>query len=205
MCIAGGAVCDKQCSSEGCWGPGNKMCLSCRTYNVDEECVPSCDPNLGLYEAGEAHCMKCHPECKMTCFGPGADACHACANARDGPFCVAECPDGKFLNNSTGECMQCHDNCVNGCTGPDNSLGPNGCKSCDKAIINSDLEVVKCLKENETCPDGYFFEWVVPQSESKLKALAGKPICRKCNGFGFHKDVCQECKDYEEKEQCVKE
>ena len=52
-CIAGGAVCDKQCSSEGCWGPGNKMCLSCRTYNVDEECVPSCDPNLGLYEAGK--------------------------------------------------------------------------------------------------------------------------------------------------------
>ena len=72
--------------------------------------------------------------------------------------------------------------------------------------------MVKCLKENETCPDGYFFEWGVPQSNSKLKALAGKPICRachnmcrKCNGFGFHKDVCQECKDYEEKEQCVKE
>ena len=140
-CSIAGAVCDKQCSSEGCWGPGNRMCLSCRTYNVDDECVPSCDPNLGLYEAGESHCMKCHPQCERTCFGPGADNCHACRAARDGPFCVAECPNGKYLNNSTGECMECHDNCVNGCYGPDNSLGPNGCKSCDKAIINSDLEV----------------------------------------------------------------
>ena len=39
-------------------------------------------------------------------------------------------------------------------------------------------QVVKCLKENETCPDGYFFEWVVPQSNSKLKALAGKLISK---------------------------
>ena len=68
------------------------------------------------------------------------------------------------------------------------------------------------MKHNETCPVGYFYEWVVPQSESKLKALAGKPICRpchymcaECNGYGSHTDVCQVCKDYEEDEQCVKE
>ena len=210
QCNLNGYVCDNQCSTEGCWGPGNRMCLSCKAYKVDEECVPSCDPNLGLFEAGESHCMKCHKECKLTCFGSGADNCHECKNARDGPFCVDQCPDGKYMDKNTGECMHCHENCVNGCLGPDNSLSPNGCKSCDKAIINADLEVVKCLKENETCPEGYFYEWVVPQIEGKLKPLAGKAICRpchfmckKCNGYGSHKDVCQECNDFEEDEQCI--
>ena len=108
--------------------------------------------------------MKCDEECELTCSGPGPGNCDRCAHAKDGPFCVAECPKGKYHDLRYGECMSCHDNCRDGCSGPDNSVGPNGCNSCDKAIIGGDLmEVVECLPESEPCPEGYFIEIVHPQ------------------------------------------
>ena len=68
-CIIESKICDNQCSSSGCWGPGKGMCLSCKHYTVENECVGSCDPNLGLYKASERECMKCHAECELTCTG----------------------------------------------------------------------------------------------------------------------------------------
>lgn len=54
----------------------------------------------------------------------------------------------------------------------------------------------RCLKKTETCPDGYYYEWVGPQEQGPLKPLAGKAVCRKChprckrcNGYGFHEQV----------------
>ena len=75
---------------------------------------------------------------------------------------------GKYHDLRYGECMACHDNCRGGCSGPDNSVGPNGCNSCDKAIIGGDLEVVECLPESEPCPEGYFIEIVHPQVRMSL-------------------------------------
>ena len=72
---------------------------------------------------------------------------------------------------------------MNGCNGPENSLGVSGCNSCNKAIIDGGEEVVRCLKEDEPCPDGYFYEWVVPAVQGKLKPLEGKTICRPCHPF----------------------
>ena len=76
-----------------------------------------------------------------------------------------------------------------------NNIGAMGCNSCDKAIINKELEVVQCLHESESCPEGYFYEWVGPEGQGTLKALAGKavcrpchPLCKRCNGYGFHED-----------------
>merc|ERR1719397_2121536 len=113
-------------------------------------------------------------------------------------------------NNTYGECQDCHRNCDGGCNGPANNIGPNGCLSCDKAIINMELEVVQCLHESESCPEGYFYEYVGPEGQGKLKALAGKavcrpchPLCKKCNGYGFHEDVCQECNGYSQDQQCT--
>ena len=101
---------------------------------------------------------------------------------------------------------------MNGCNGPENSLGKDGCRSCNKAIIDGDEEIVRCLKNNEPCPDGYFYEWVVPAVQGRLKPLEGKticrpchPLCKRCNGYGFHKDVCQECLHFEQAEQCTNE
>lgn len=117
----------------------------------------------------------------------------------------------KYVEN--GECRLCHGSCVGGCTGPLNTLGPGGCVSCDKAIMNeSAKDVLVCLHENETCPDGYFYEWVGPQEQDVLKHLSGKTICRKCHprckkcsGYGFHLSVCQECVNYKKGEQCEDE
>lgn len=76
------------------------------------------------------------------------------------------------------------------------------------AVISSNVTLERCLKENDTCPDGYFFEWVVPG----IKTISSKAICRvchprckKCTGYSFHEDSCQECTNYKRGEQCEDE
>lgn len=164
-----------------------------------------------MYKAGPKLCLPCHPECASTCNGPRHDNCTECKNARDGPFCVTECPIKKY-KSMRGDCLPCHENCVGGCLGPYNTIGHNGCNSCEKAVINGDVKVDKCLQKNESCPDGYYYEWVGPQEQGALKPLAGKAICRKCHprckkctGYGFHEQICQECTKFKRGEQCEDE
>lgn len=59
---------------------------------------------------------------------------------------------------------------------------------------------------------GYYYEWVSPQEQGRLKLLAGKAVCKKCHakckkctGYGFHEQVCQECMKYKRGEQCEDE
>lgn len=68
------------------------------------------------------------------------------------------------------------------------------------------------MHKNETCPNGYYYEWVGPfeQGGAALRALVGKAVCRKCHprclrctGFGFHDQVCQRCAGYKRGDQCV--
>lgn len=68
------------------------------------------------------------------------------------------------------------------------------------------------MHKNETCPNGYYYEWVGPleQGGAALRALAGKAVCRKCHprclrctGFGFHDQVCQRCAGFKRGDQCV--
>lgn len=209
-CQRDGLVCDPQCSSEGCWGPGPDQCLSCANFQLNNICLQDCNAVSGIYRAGQKLCLPCHGECNSTCSGPGPGNCTQCKNVRDGPFCVPFCPSSKY--NADGECRPCHQNCVYGCQGPENTIGPNGCRSCEKAIINGDVTVERCLQRNESCPDGYYYEWVGPQEQGPLKPLAGKAICRKCHprcrkctGYGFHEQVCQECSAYKRGEQCEDE
>jgi epidermal growth factor receptor len=93
-----------------------------------------------IYELTPKLCKHCHHECDETCTGPGPGNCTVCKHVKDGPYCVPACPTSKF--NDSGECMSCHENCVGGCTGPENNIGPRGCRSCEKAVINGDVEVV---------------------------------------------------------------
>ncbi|XP_034255203.1 epidermal growth factor receptor isoform X2 [Thrips palmi] len=209
-CIADGLVCDKQCSTEGCWGPGPTNCLSCAKFQFQDRCLPDCDTIGGMYRASMGLCKQCHEECDSTCRGPGPGNCTRCRNVRDGPFCTGTCPTSKYAED--GECKPCHANCVYGCSGPENTIGPTGCTSCEKAIINGDVTVERCLQKNESCPDGYYYEWVGPQEQGPLKPLAGKAICRKCHprckkctGYGFHEQVCQECTKFKRGEQCEDE
>ncbi|KAK9499252.1 hypothetical protein O3M35_002321 [Rhynocoris fuscipes] len=209
-CMREGLVCDPQCNHQGCWGPGPEQCIACANYKLGSKCLQDCDVVAGMYKANSNTCEPCHEECESTCHGPGSGNCTRCKNARDGPFCVSSCPQSKY--NDNGECKPCHANCINGCDGPENTIGPTGCKSCEKAIINGDITVDRCLQKNESCPDGYYYEYVGPQEQGPLKPLASKaicrkchPRCRKCNGYGFHEQVCQECTNYKRGEQCEDE
>lgn len=155
-------------------------------------------------------CKHCHEECDGSCYGPGPNKCHRCKHVRDGPYCVAECPVSKFADLATNECKPCHENCVSGCTGPLNRLGEDGCNSCEKAIVSSlnPNVIEQCLKTDESCPDGFYHEYIGPQEEGSLKSLTGKSVCRKCHqrcknctAFGIHVSVC-ECLRYSSSEQC---
>jgi len=99
---------------------------------------------LRLYEAGDKTCAACHPECDGGCHGPGPEHCTSCRNLLDGIHCVSQCPLNKYSANQSrpSECLPCHLNCVGGCGGPDNTIGPNGCRSCHKAVLNADASVV---------------------------------------------------------------
>ncbi|KAF6201622.1 hypothetical protein GE061_004015 [Apolygus lucorum] len=216
-CMKDGLVCDPQCSSEGCWGPGNDQCLSCanlrvlsQDFAINNTCIQDCDALPGMYRAANKVCMPCHEECDGTCSGPGPKNCTVCKHAKDGPFCVKTCPDSKY--NDNGICRPCHANCIYGCNGPDNTISEQGCNSCEKAIFNGEI-VEKCLQKNELCPDGYYYDHVTPQEQQPaLRPLAGKGICRKCHprckkctSFGFHEQVCQECANFKRGEQCEDE
>ncbi|KAJ8970168.1 hypothetical protein NQ317_000777 [Molorchus minor] len=165
-----------------------------------------------IYRADNYECKPCHEQCGSACHGPGADNCTTCKYFKDGPFCVSSCPTNKYEEN--GVCKQCHTACVDGCTGPKNTVGLGGCNSCELAIMNENATVDVCLHKHESCPDGYYFEYVSPQiqDESFLKVLSGKAICRKCHprckkctGYGFHELICQECMNYKKGEQCEDE
>ncbi|KAM9828874.1 receptor tyrosine-protein kinase erbB-3b isoform 1-T3 [Syngnathus typhle] len=135
QCVAEGHVCDLMCSSSGCWGPGPHQCLSCRNYSRNGTCVDSCHfytGSLREFARADGECVACHSECKrlhgeVSCTGPGAYECVACANLRDGPYCMSSCPAGvndgqrglifKYAN-AEGHCEPCHHNCTQGCSGP---------------------------------------------------------------------------------------
>ncbi|XP_031700657.1 receptor tyrosine-protein kinase erbB-3b isoform X1 [Anarrhichthys ocellatus] len=149
-CVEEGHVCDQLCSDSGCWGPGPDHCLSCRNYSRDGTCVGSCNFHTGApreFAGPDGECVACHPECKpqsgtSSCTGLGADKCMACANLRDGPYCMSSCPTGvndgqrglifKYPNRE-GHCEPCHHNCTQGCSGP----GLNDCLEAARLAVSS--------------------------------------------------------------------
>ncbi|KAM9752979.1 receptor tyrosine-protein kinase erbB-3b [Menidia menidia] len=149
-CVSEGHVCNALCSDSGCWGPGPDQCLSCRNFSRDGTCVGSCNFLSGSpreFARSDGECVACHAECKsqrgeISCTGPGADECVACANLRDGPYCMSSCPTGvndgekglifKFPSRQ-GHCEPCHPNCTQGCFGP----GLNDCLETTGLAVNS--------------------------------------------------------------------
>jgi len=210
-----GLHCHEQCAQDGCWGPGPDECLSCNNWKLDDYCVDNCTSTQQLvgylsFESGGRTCRKCHPECKGGCNGTEARHCWQCKNVKDGPYCVAECPSHKYNNNNNNTCEECDKSCADGCTGPSNRLGEGGCNTCSKAVIDStDPSLVgHCIRLEEPCPEGFYQEYVGPQSEGPLKSSSGMPVCRKCHhrcksctGMGTHVSVC-ECAKYVAGEQC---
>ncbi|KAM6953744.1 melanoma receptor tyrosine-protein kinase-like [Aplochiton taeniatus] len=135
QCVLQNQSCDDQCVEErGCWGPGPSMCVACQHFSRRGRCVGLC--NLLQGEPREfldnTRCLECHPECLVkngtpSCLGDGPDQCVECVHFKDGPHCVAFCPQGvpgdgerliwKYADRR-GDCQPCHSNCTEGCTGP---------------------------------------------------------------------------------------
>uniref|UniRef100_A0A8C4WQQ7 receptor protein-tyrosine kinase n=1 Tax=Eptatretus burgeri TaxID=7764 RepID=A0A8C4WQQ7_EPTBU len=134
-CTAEGMVCDPMCSSNGCWGPGPKQCVTCRHLQRGRSCVESCFITEGPYREyiNGSTCVPCDVEClplngSKTCFGKGPERCTMCVHFKDGPRCVASCPVGLESENNeviskfhdkNNVCQRCHKNCLHRCDGPD--------------------------------------------------------------------------------------
>lgn len=142
-----GLSCANECTSDGCWGPGPEQCLECKHFKYNGTCLHSCNSASNIYQVDDKNCALCHPECK-SCNGPGPDNCNECKNVKDGKYCLPECPEPKY--SQEGICVFCHETCI-GCKGPRDTIGPNGCISCEKAIMRDGV-FERCLKETENCP-----------------------------------------------------
>ncbi|XP_055379373.1 epidermal growth factor receptor [Condylostylus longicornis] len=208
-CEQENSVCHPECNSAGCWGSAADQCLECKHFNFNRTCYADCTNVTNAYQYDNKTCKSCHPEC-ISCTGPGPDKCIECVNFRDGNKCVTECPFDKY--NENGICQPCHPNCEEGCTGPNNTIGRGACNSCDKAVMSDDNIYDRCLHKNESCPNGYYYQYVLPNEQGYLKPLGGKAICRKCHprceictGYGFHRQICQKCIGYKFGEQCEDE
>nr|7QVK_AAA Chain AAA, Receptor tyrosine-protein kinase erbB-2 [Homo sapiens] len=139
-CVGEGLACHQLCARGHCWGPGPTQCVNCSQFLRGQECVEECRVLQGLPReyVNARHCLPCHPECQpqngsVTCFGPEADQCVACAHYKDPPFCVARCPSGvkpdlsympiwKFPDEE-GACQPCPINCTHSCV----DLDDKGC------------------------------------------------------------------------------
>ena len=149
------AFCHSECVG-GCTGPDANHCHACKVRGDTEKeiSISIGSMNRMAYNSNRTD----HQFHKL--FIP--------QNVKDGPYCVSECPQPKY--NEGGVCRACHKNCVGGCQGPENNLGPRGCNSCEKAVVNSDVEIQYCLHEQESCPTGYFPDYV-------QHTVSGDPLC----------------------------
>jgi len=67
--VADNEVCSPECSNEGCWGPLDDQCVSCRNFRLGRQCVNRCESLAGVYTSGPRECKHCHPECRNNCTG----------------------------------------------------------------------------------------------------------------------------------------
>ncbi|XP_002731599.1 receptor tyrosine-protein kinase erbB-4-like [Saccoglossus kowalevskii] len=88
ICRNEGHVCNEQCSSMGCWGPGADECGSCASYRLDDTCIDSCNRSDGLYIKSEAEkeCGRIEEEAEGV---PGILSVNC--NGDNYEVCLAEC------------------------------------------------------------------------------------------------------------------
>ncbi|XP_070569485.1 epidermal growth factor receptor-like [Ptychodera flava] len=202
-----GKVCDGQCTSTGCWGPGNDKCVECRNYKLEDQCIERCDTDNGQYVISETdkECGLCHPECRGSCNGPGPANCTKCKNMKDGPICLAQCPVDKYpdLDNT---CHKCDANCKldgenPGCNGPSDFIDDDdGCKSCGQILWNNSKAA--CMVNGSQCPQRYYL------NKHTEGPYIDTLVCQACNEecescFGDGAENCKECRRYKQGNRCV--
>uniref|UniRef100_A0A913IFD1 receptor protein-tyrosine kinase n=1 Tax=Strongyloides stercoralis TaxID=6248 RepID=A0A913IFD1_STRER len=189
--------CDDECDTSGCWGYGNKYCLSCKNVEYDGECYNECPPDTFRKNISTKECIKCHPEC-IGCTGETQYNCIECVSLlvlenEDKNYCAKTCPKTHYLSGNN--CIPCHESCYEfGCTGQSDILGDGGCNGCKyaKEDINEFKEhLYTCLyydgNPENVCKDvgltNYFTSTHKPKNGMKVEYL----VCQKCD------DECESC------------
>ncbi|XP_078000404.1 epidermal growth factor receptor-like [Glandiceps talaboti] len=199
-CRNEGSVCNNECTTSGCWGPGSNECLQCRNYHFDGFCVNNCTSNTtrSVLVTSSKECEYCHNECLQDCSGLGPNECEQCKNVQDGQYCMDRCPASKFPD-ANNICQQCHKNCDKPddgywCSGTGNFIGKGGCRVCDPVELDVDDEMVACLPPGSQCPEGFLEKFTEFTTEDGLINIT---VCQPCPD-GYYpetKDTCALCHD----------
>lgn len=209
-CAEKGGVCDSECTSDGCWGPGPKMCLECRNVRSerDNKCLGSCTDSPFLYATEDRTCKPCDELCADGCDGPGPEHCTKCKKVEfrgdnNKTVCMEECPvllKPPFLYPDDDRiCQYCDPTCAEGCTGPSNAVKVGGCNTCELAINITLNGTVHCLPlDQDWCPDGFYSQQYRGDTNHPLiKKQVCQPchhLCLKCSSVGTTN--CEECRYY---------
>lgn len=206
-CAKSNQTCSSECSSDGCWGPRDDQCLVCSHFRLDKRCIGSCDIIPGLYESSSTECRHCHEECNGGCSDNSSATCDECKHVKDGQHCVASCPHEKYADNRS-DCQPCNENCENGCTGGENTVGPEGCRSCGLVVFDVEDNVTSCLGVKSNCGEGYYKKTLHDHPKIELNGkLACKkchPECRICDEFGLSLSSCKSCLYFQQDDRCVR-
>ncbi|KAM7537964.1 hypothetical protein Aperf_G00000061121 [Anoplocephala perfoliata] len=209
-CEAEGIRCDENvCDlTQGCWGPGPSNCRLCAHWLIQgrgeiSRCVLNCSLAEGGYYPVNA-ALRLELVMGLTLITATMDVLMFCMNkqviilaSKDGEFCRAECPLGKFPDEEN-VCQECATVCTSYpqglygdsgpanwravCTGPGDWFGVNGCSQCIQ-VVSSNISAnrsglkLKCLTPYQHCPKDTFLHLIsVPRGEpeeeihAKIKA-----------------------------------
>nr|ANP44417.1 epidermal growth factor receptor Smed-egfr-5 [Schmidtea mediterranea] len=224
--------CHSECEQRlGCWGPEKYHCVKCKSFVIRESktCLSKCSNEPGyFYNSSSDHevnrsCSRCHSECLPginTCHGSNENECNlGCKNYKFGESCIKKCP-AKYYVDSMKNCYPCHTNCTENsqnkestCHGPEDSLGQKGCSICNHIIVSSNhstsyknssnFNILKCLKNSDICPKGFYKSIIDFRSGMKVNAAmqSTMKILEKWIEIGTNHDlpiasVCLPCHPY---------
>ncbi|XP_078659996.1 extracellular matrix organizing protein FRAS1-like [Branchiostoma floridae x Branchiostoma belcheri] len=132
-------------SCQRCRGPQPNQCVACGNSKVlyNEQCLERCPVG---FIAQQGSCEACHISCR-SCLGPLDSDCLSCnaagevilrsraARGQQHGRCVAQCPQGHFLDQD-GICQECFRGCQT-CVG----AGPGNCTACEFQLLTWSVSV----------------------------------------------------------------
>ncbi|VDN95949.1 unnamed protein product [Rodentolepis nana] len=172
-------------------------------------------------------CARCHEECMETCTGPEASQCIGeCKNFKSGEKCVRRCSQDQYTEDNI--CRPCSQKClpplkselipdgVSACSGPGEFLGLGGCTFCH--FVQKASSKYQCLSTR--CPPHHFGNSTylkhlklekdeLSMDNTQVANIAFQecipchPECEICAGPGNHISVCQKCKNWMYRSECV--
>uniref|UniRef100_A0A8C6WFL9 P/Homo B domain-containing protein n=1 Tax=Neogobius melanostomus TaxID=47308 RepID=A0A8C6WFL9_9GOBI len=110
-------LCDQECTSDGCEGPGPNQCVMCLHFflkfkNNTRLCVSECPKG---FWGDRRRCKRCFATCE-SCTGSRSDQCTSCQPGQhltEGTnTCTTSCGEGYYLDHDASLCRKCSENCL---------------------------------------------------------------------------------------------